>query len=194
MRRIVLLFALLVVTIATPLSAVSGASVRLPKSAADWATFSDAERAAAYAWVWAEYDRLAAAGKLKATIISGSSSDEGGFSTLTVTGYVDCGFIFNNQAWGTYTKGWASVSASQPVFSLSTGTSPTLMDKLWRGSTLFNEFGAGGGGTYVYAESAQDFKWSWESVTYQVQSWGSIQITYSNYLFKDRYCGRSASV
>lgn len=193
MRRAIMILALLAISLSTPISAASAANVRVPKSAADWATFTDAERTAAYAWVWAEYERLEAAGKLKNTVISSSASCQGDF-TILVTGSVNCGFIVNNQAWGTYTTGWASVSSSESVFLLSTGTSPTLMDKLWRGSTLFSEFGAGGGGTYAYAQSAQDFKWSWESVTYQVQSWGSIEITYNNYLFRDRYCGKNVSV
>ena len=58
---------------------------------------------------------------------------------------------------------------------------------------LSQGWGAGGGGTYTYAESNQDFAFPWDTVTWQVQSWGSAQTSPTVYLFKNKYCGKSAT-
>ena len=97
-----------------PAQAAAAASVRLPRNAADWATFSQQERAAAYSWVWAEYRTLQGQGKLTLTTISAPSP-------LTITGSVDCGFQINTQSWGTYTSAWAWTSTSASVYSIDTG-------------------------------------------------------------------------
>jgi hypothetical protein len=61
------------------------------------------------------------------------------------------------------------------------------MANKWHNSTLFSQ---GGCGAYAYAESSQDFKFPWDSVTWAVQSWGSAR-TSSTYLFKNKYCGKT---
>ena len=48
----------LAASLAVPLPGASAATVRLPTSAADWATFSPQQQSAAYDWVWAQYRRL----------------------------------------------------------------------------------------------------------------------------------------
>jgi len=110
-----------------------------------------------------------------------------------VTGGVDCGIKKNSQPWATYATGWASTWTSAKVFALSTGLTGNK-NKLYHNSTVFSQgWGAGGGGTYAYSESNQDFAFPWDTVTWQVQSWGSAQTSSTVYLFKNRYCGKNAT-
>jgi hypothetical protein len=192
-----LLAVALVAASAAPVAATQP-TVRIPTSAADWASFTPAEKTSTMKWVWAQKDRMVANGTWTWTEATGADTSSAGTTGLastltTVSGSVNCGIKTNAQAWGTYATGWANVSTTASVFSLDTGLEG-IDNKFWHNSTLFNHgWGAGGGGTYVYAESAQDFKFPWDTVTWQVQSWGSVQTTYHVFLFKNRYCGKTVA-
>lgn len=171
-------------------------TVRIPASESDWATFTRDERAAAFEWVWEQFRSAEHAGSLTWTVYTDALEvSVSAFIEASVTGGVACGFAINHQPWGSYTKGYGQTWTSGSVFWLDTGLGG-IDNKLWRGGSLVSwGFGSGGGGTYAYAESSTDFKWAWESVTYQVQTWGSVQPTAgSAWLFRNRYCGRSVSV
>lgn len=178
---------------ATPVAA-GQPSVRLPKSAADWATYTQAEKAATMHWVWDQQARMIADGTwtwtdAPATDMSGGDS----LAPAAVTGGVNCSIKTNQQPFGTYATGWASTYTTGSVSSISTGL--TGMDnKLWHNNTLFSYgWGSGASGTYTYSESSQDFKFSWDTVTWQVQSWGSAMTSSTVYLFKNKYCGKSVA-
>lgn len=111
-------------------------------------------------WTWTE-----------ATGSDASSAVSGGLATTAaVTGGVDCGIKTNQQAWGTYATGWSSAYATAPVYYLMTGFNGTD-NKFWHNNTLFSHGWAyATPGTYAYGESNQDFKFSWDTVTWQVQS------------------------
>lgn len=176
-----------------PISAASASSVKIPHSAREWGAFTSAEKAAAYTWVWQKYDELVAAGLIN-TDIPRHQSPLSPQSSTTIHYGVECDFNVSNQGWGTYTTGWASTWADTSLWSIDTGLSSPSLDTMYRNGAVFNSFGAAGGGTYIYASSAQDFKWSWESVTYQIQSWGAGETAYNSYLFINLYCGKSRSV
>jgi hypothetical protein len=177
---------------ATPVAAASS-TVRIPTSATDWATFTPAQKAATMKWVWAQKARMQVNGTWKWTEATGANATSGQATTLAVTGSVNCGIKTNQQPFGTYATAWASTSASAPVYYVTTGLDG-IQNNFWHNNTNFNHgWGAGAPGTYVYAESYQDFKFSWDTVTWQVQSWGSVGTAYHVYLFKNKFCQKTVA-
>jgi hypothetical protein len=184
-----------VATSATPVAAAKP-TVRIPTSAADWATFTPAEKDATIKWVWDQKARMEANGTWTWTEATGSDRSSADFSGLATTaamsGGVNCGIKTNQQPWATYATGWASTYTTATIWGLDTGLQG-YKNKLFHNGTVFSQGwgAAAGGATYVYAESSQDFKFPWDSVTWQVQSWGSAQYSATLYLFKNRYCGKT---
>ncbi len=172
-------------------------TVRMPTSAADWATFTPAQKDATMTWIWAQEARMVANGTWKWTEATGADASSAGTSApataTTVSGSVNCGIKTNQQAIGTYATGWASTSASASVYYLTTGLDG-IQNNFWHNNTNFSHgWAAGAPGTYVYAESYQDFKFAWDNVTWQVQSWGSVETSYRIYLFKNRFCQKTVT-
>jgi hypothetical protein len=179
---------------ATPVAAAKP-TVRMPTSAADWSTFTPAEKDAAIEWIWDQKSRMEAEGTWEWTEAAGSVTSSVDSSapaaTAAMSGGVNCGIKTNVQPWATYATGWASTYTSASIWALDTGLSGNT-NKLYHNNTIFSQgWGAGTGGTYVYAESAQDFKFPWDSVTWQVQSWGTAQYSTTSFLFKNKFCGKT---
>lgn len=195
MRKTLVIVAMLSLALVAPLQAAAAASVRLPKSATDWATFSQQERAAAYAWVWAEYHTQQTQGRLVWTTPPATSGSSTNIITPAISGSVDCNFLINNQSWGTFTNAWASTSTSASVYYIDTGLAGGIQDVFYRNGGVVNPtFYHGSPNTsYVYPQSTTDFKWSWERITYAVQSWGSAQ-SQSGFIFKNMYCYATVTV
>jgi 2-methylcitrate dehydratase PrpD len=129
-----------------------------------------------------------------ATGAGASSAESSGLAAAAaVSGSVNCGIKTNQTPWATYATGWASTSASASVYYVSTGITG-VQNILWHNNTKFSYgWGSGQPGTYTYAESNQDFKFSWDSVTWQVQSWGSLQTSSTVYVFKNKFCQKTIS-
>lgn len=158
-------------------STAAAASVRIPTSAADWASFSASERSATMAWVWAQYDRLRVADKLVGGVATTMSAQA---SAATATGDVACGINQQNYPWGSYTSSWAQAYASQSMFAIDTGLTANqygYWDTFYRNGNVIHQFGSGGGGYSAYAQSFTDFKFPWEMITYSIQAYGTAQQT-----------------
>ncbi len=177
MKKLAIVLALSLGALSWPgATATNAAGVRLPVSAADWASFTSTERAAAYAYVAAEYARLEASGKLVVHTVSTSAlavSATGDTAASSTTGYGACGFNYVNASGGTWTSAWATTTTTSAVPWIDTGVYAAQRDLFWRGSTQLDYFFAGGGlnSTYVYASSSTNWKWWFEQVRYTVQSW-----------------------
>lgn len=117
MHKVIVAVVLLAWSLLLP-SPAAAASVRIPTSAADWASFRASERSATMAWVWMQYDRLKVADKLVGGVATTMSAQA---SAATATGDVACGINQQNYAWGSYTSSWAQAYASQSMFSIDTG-------------------------------------------------------------------------
>lgn len=175
-------------------------AVRLPTSAADWATFTTAQRQAALSYVTKEFEDARANGTLiiKSIDAAGAlsvASTAGAFAPASITAGVDCGFNVSSFTEGTWTWGWANANTTAPVWEIDTGWWDTT-DLFYRDNSLLQHFGQGfegGSNSYVYASTTANFKWWFEQATYVVQSWGTAQTSYHSYVMHDRYCYLSYS-
>lgn len=200
MKRLAIVLALSLGALSGPgAAATSAASVRLPVSAADWASFTPTERAAAYAYVAAEYARLEASGKLVVRTVSTSAAAVDGAAAVTATsttGYGTCGFNYVNTSGGTWTSAWASTTTTGAVPWIDTGVYAAQRDLFWRGNTQLDYFYAGGAlnSTYVYASSSTNWKWWFEQVRYTVQSWHTAGVYGDPYVLGPlAYCSMNFS-
>lgn len=175
-----------------PVAASSAKPVKIPSNAAEWAAYSPSQKTAVMDWVWAQEAQMKAAGTWKWTDATSSATVT---PMLTLAGGVDCGIKTNQFPWGTYATGWSDTWTNQSVHFLETGDVAPYNNKFWHNSTLYSAgWIAAGGGTYEYGESGQDFKFSWDSVTWSVQTWGSATTVNGAYwLFKDKYCSKTVT-
>lgn len=201
MRKVAI--ALVLVLAALPFagsSATNAATVRLPSGAADWATFTPSERAAAYAYEAEVYARVKAAGKLvvqtysvRAVPLSAAEP-----AATLVTGYGQCGFNVTQQQAGTWTSAWATTTTTTAVGWIDTGVYNSQRDLFFRGGSQLAWFMAGGqlNSTYVFASSSANFKWWFEQAQYTVQSWHTAGASYSGpyVLGPAAYCSLNVSV
>ena len=170
---------------ASPVAA-STPVVRLPTSAADWATFSPAQRQAAYDWI--HNDVITS--KAKPTIVASSQiviKSSGIQPMVAVSG--QCGISSTNYSWGSEVYGWAEIRTSQAVNWMDTGMQGNI-DQLWRnGVKSYTTYGGQGNGSYLYASTTQDHKWWWESVRYSFQTWSSVRLVYLGpWYWYNAYC------
>jgi hypothetical protein len=183
---------------ASPVAAASP-TVRIPKSAADWATFTQGEKTAAYNWVWAQEAQMKAAGTWQWSEAGGAPASSGTVSStvggVTVTGGTECGIKLNKKPWGTYATAWSSAWTSSAVYYIMTGQPPTYINKSYHNGKVFSSDWEDGhpNDTFAYGESDQDFAWTWDTPTWKVQSWGWAKKTSTVYLFTHLYCGETAT-
>jgi hypothetical protein len=181
--------------------AAYGATVRMPVSAADWATFTPGERAASNAWIAQEFAVLQKKGLLTTRIITGQTTNSNAASN-TSTYPNHCGFSINSFPGGTWTSAWAYTDWGQPLYAISTGVPYFIGDPsndlFYRDGTLKFSFEAGHAGpgtpTYVEATTPSDFKYFFEHALYVVQSWHSAMTTPYQYVVgPGAYCSASVA-
>lgn len=183
---------LLAVSVTAAPVAAASPTVRVPKSAAEWATFTPAEKDATIRWIWAQEAQMIADGTWRWDEAASSSATTDALAA-SVTGGVECGIKLNRQPWATYAIGWSSTWTSSPVWWLQTGGTGAYTNKFYHNGSVFSSgWIAAGSGTYEYGQSSQDFAFPWDTVTWKIQSWGSAETSYNVYLFKNKYCGKTA--
>jgi len=181
---------------------------RLPSSAADWATFSPQERAAALDYESSLFEAALAAGTLKWT--SGSARPTVGGVTAESTSKlaatsastllsVDarCGLSWTFVGSGTWTYGWAYVDTDFPAYLIYAGKPPSSNQFIRSGTVLqyFYKYSQGAGSSYEYAQSNSNFKWAFENINYRTKSWMGVQRYQGGawQLGPDAYCTYSAN-
>ncbi len=171
----------------------SAKTARIPTNAADWATFSPAERQAAYDW---ELQQVKASNKAPVRVgMAQAVIQTGGVSPLSLSASGICGFNYIQNGSGTLTWSYADLTTSQVVAWLDTGITQetSYLDKFYRnGSQWGTGYGSGAGSsTHVNAQSAQNWKWWWEGATYTTQDWYTVETSYNNYYWYLAYCHTS---
>lgn len=168
--------------------AAYGASVRMPESAADWASFTPAQRAAASAWIAQEFVALEQKGLLNTRVVEGQATTTTGTASGTYPGH--CGFVVNSFPGGTWTSAYAYTNYGQSLYAISTGIPYFIgdpsYDLFYRDGSLLYSFGAGHAGpgtpTYIEASTPSNFKYFFEHALYAVESWHSAMTTPSQYV------------
>lgn len=168
-------------------------TVRIPTGAADWATFTPAERQAAYDW---ELQQVKASNKAPVTVsMARAVIQTGGISPLSLSASGYCAFSYIQNGSGTLTWSWADLTTSQVVYRLDTGiTQETVYyDRFFRNnSQIDGGYGSSAGSsTHVYSESATNWKWWWEGATYTTQDWYTVQTGPYTYYWYLAYCHTS---
>lgn len=186
--RYAVLLGMLALLLALPVSSL-GASApvpRQPSSAADWATFTAHERAAALAHQRTQFEAAQAAGTLEWTSVSGNSAAISSHNAaqpaeaeaVTTLDY-NCGLSWTFVGSGTWTYGWAWVDTSYPAYNIYAGKPPTsTMDQFIRSGTIlqyFYKYSVGAGSSYEYANSDSNFKWWFENINYRTKAWLGVQ-------------------
>lgn len=203
--RKVLIFASVVALAITSFAGTATAAspnARLPKSAADWATFTPAEKTAAYAWVNTHETKPISTRTISAqSVFTPSRTPALGVQPMA-TGLVgggECGWSISNYSTGSRVAAWSQVHTNQVVYWLDTGMSgqdtsnppQAYRDQLWRnGAQSYQTWGAraGAGANYVYASTSYDWKWFYENVHYTFQAWDSIKTSSSVFYWHNAYC------
>jgi hypothetical protein len=191
---VVLLLALVPSTLA--------ATVRIPTSAADWATFTTQEQQAAYNHEAAVFARQKASKAVtvhtvgaSAVLVTSSGPASVVSAAAAVTAVKNCGFNYVNLADGTWTSAWATTGASKAMW-VDTGYKSNQWNKFFRANTQLDTFrAANSSATYVFASSDTNFKWWFEQVRYTVQSWHTAGTTYNGpyYLGPLAFCTHNFS-
>jgi len=191
MKRLLISAMLVTLSIATfagPVAA-SSSTVRLPKSAADWATFTQTEKQAAYSWVNTHETTAPSTVVATAPAVSKSSGVQPMVSASFTAGG-ECGYSVQNYSTGSRVAAWSQVHASQRPYWMDTGMQG-YVDQLWRnGAQSYTTYG-GTNTTYVYATTSYDWKWYWENVHYNFQAWDSVETSAGVWYWKNAYCNVS---
>ncbi len=166
--------------------------VRIPKSAADWATFTPAERQAAYDWVNI-HETKPLSTLVITTPMTSMTSSSAGLQAMAVSGLIvggECGWSISSYSTGSRVAAWSQVHTSQVVYWLDTGMQG-YVDQLWRnGARSYTTYGGrgGAGANYVFASTSYDWKWFWETVHYTFQAWDSVETSAGVWYWRNAYC------
>jgi hypothetical protein len=172
-------------------------SPRVPRDAADWASFTVTEQRAAIDYQWrllqdALADGTAVVRTVSATAVTpaaGSLSDIS--SAVTARGY--CHIQFIDQLHGSWVRGGGWTSASSPIYYIYASRSGRrgqfFKDGVSKG-TWWEEKAGGAGHTHAESWTPYDFKWWFERFNYTVQGWHGAQRTLGGtwLLGPDAYC------
>jgi hypothetical protein len=145
-------------------------SPRIPHNAAEWATFTPAQRQAALAYEKARFEAVLAAGKTEFKVALGNDLASG-FS-ITATGSASCGFQFYTSGPSRYVSGGGSTSASE-LMDLIYASKSTKQGQFLRGGVLKdNWYHSITDSAYVEGWTDYwDHSWTWEHPTYKSNGW-----------------------
>lgn len=171
-RRILPLVAsivMLLVVAAAPASARTGP--RLPTGPADWATFSAAEKQAAYNYELSLFNPRTATISHVGGSAASTPAPSGQVVALTVTWTASCGFGVSNAIAGTYVRSDAVTDANQQVSAIYAHS------EFYRdGSFLAGPNDDETNRSHAEAISGWNFSYTWEHPTYRVKSWHNIEV------------------
>lgn len=194
MTRILGLVTILVALLLMPSSAAAN-SIRIPQSAAEWASYTPEQQAAYMDWVWKHAPKVTkpSDAEIKANTINSVTP-----YTAVANGGVSCGITVQRYAWGKYVNGWAQAYAYQTQYLIDTGYTNRnygYYDTFYRNGSYVHSFGVPvSNSTVAYAQSIQDFSFPWEALTYSIQAYGSAQLYSGYFSFKLVPCYKAQGV
>jgi len=170
--------------LASPVAATSQSSVRIPRDAVDWATFSPTEKAAAIDYEWHQFVRSQAEERLASITIEqvvppAASAVEGAATSVTAHGH--CALQFVNQAEGTWTRAGGWTDASDVVYYIYAGrTTGSHEYRLIRdGQTIKTTYAMVYNYDWAEAWTGYDFKWWFEHPQYTSRGYHGAKLTSS---------------
>ena len=188
MRRL-LTAASLVALILTVASPVAVPGVRIPRNAADWATFTSAERSAAIAYEWQIHLAQVAQGAVQTTSVRATVRAGAISPNVTATG--TCKLQWINQAEGTWTRAGGWTDASEIVAYIYAGrTAGSHYIKLIRdGTTIKTTFNERTNDDWAEAWTGYDWKWWFEHPHYVGRSYHGARVGSSTWILgPDKQC------
>jgi hypothetical protein len=194
MNRAIAVFASLLLVVATAGTAGASGQPRLPKSAADWASFSGAEQATALQY---EFDILRASLRNGTADIheigrtgSGTLAQANGPSILTATYDYNCPIQWVDQVGGAWFRGGGWTDVSQNVYYITASRSGLKGQFLRDGVLSGNWYQEVYNGSHAENWSGYSWRWSFESIHWVNKGWHTIRLTNggSYLLGPDAYC------
>jgi hypothetical protein len=164
-------------------SVVAASHPRLPTSAADWASFSKAEREAALGYEWgilqrSLHDGTADVHQLDRTD-SGSLVQRDGLAALTITYDYNCPIQWVDQIGGAWFRGGGWTDASNQVYYIAASRVGKQGVFLRDGVTVGNWYNEKYNDPSAHAESWSGYSWRWsfESIHWVNKGWHGIRPT-----------------
>lgn len=165
---------LLLVALVAP-GAAGASSARLPRDAADWATFSPAQQQAARELAQRQFATALANGTADIDTITSTAADSTaeplGAAGILATGYASCGFQQNVIGTSRNVRGGGSTTASALMDLIYASKSTKQGQFLRDGALKGNWYKSLTDASYVEAWSGWDHSWTWEHPRYTSNGW-----------------------
>lgn len=195
MKRLLLTACLVSLLVALAPTATAAVKPRLPTSAADWATFSSTQQAAALDYVWNEFQSQLKAGTAVVNTVgrteTGTLSQDSGPASVTVSVSYNCPIQWTDLPEGTWTRGGGWTDTSSNVYYIA-ASRVGLKGQFLRDGALqgnwYNEIY--GGASHAESWSGYNWKWFYEHFNFTNKGWHGARLTSGGtwLLGPDRYC------
>jgi len=194
MRRIIILLVLAVLSAVPSAGAAAESKPRMPRSAADWATFSDMERTAAIDYVWRKLQYQFQSGTAVVTTVgrsdTGSIVEAAGPSAAMTTIDYNCPIQWIDLPEGTWTRGGGWTDSSSSLYYIAASRSGLQGQLLRDGALVGNWYEEAYNTSHSENWSGYNWKWWFEHFNFVNRGWHSARATSGGtwLLGPDQYC------
>lgn len=194
MKRVIVLLAVVALFGVSISTAAAVSKPRMPTGAADWATFSSTERAAALDYVSRELQSQLASGS--AVVHTVGRSDAGvvsetlGPAAVTTTVDYNCPIQWIDLPEGSWTRGGGWTDASSSIYYIAASRTGLQGQFLRDGSLLSNWYSEQYNSSHAENWTGYNWKWWYESFNFVNKGWHSARATSGGtwLLGPDQYC------